>query len=164
MRGRYQVRQLEKSDFPRLAALRQELAKQVVQMIDIVLDGYRTQLDKIPAGSKRRSAVMKEFEKDRLACILPLGKSTDFITKEKDDYQVSFLLAVNKGFLEEAGSLAEKYLEFVALIQICTRTNDQLRLERYMDQFAGQNFADFVFDWHVREGKQVQTIFMLILN
>jgi hypothetical protein len=45
---------------------------------------------------------------------------------------------VNHGFLEEAASLAEKYLEFNALVRICEVTNDSARLEKYMDQFADQ--------------------------
>ena len=40
--------------------------------------------------------------------------------------------------MEEAASLAEKYLEFNALVKICEATNDSARLEKYMDQFADQ--------------------------
>jgi nuclear pore complex protein Nup133 len=45
---------------------------------------------------------------------------------------------VSHGYLEEAASLAEKYLEFNALVRICEATNDSARLEKYMDQFADQ--------------------------
>jgi hypothetical protein len=45
---------------------------------------------------------------------------------------------VSHGYLEEAASLAEKYLEFNALVKICEATNDSARLEKYMDQFADQ--------------------------
>jgi len=40
------------------------------------------------------------------------------------------------------------------LIRVCEITNDNDRLERYMDLFAEQDFANFVFDWHLRQGKQ----------
>ena len=59
---------------------------------------------------------------------------------------------------EEAASLAEKYLEFNALVKICELTEDQEKLEHYMDFFAEQNFSNFVFDWHVREGKQARLL------
>ena len=49
-----------------------------------------------------------------------------------------FCFLVNHGFLEEAASLAEKYLEFNALVRICEKSNDNVRLEKYMDQFADQ--------------------------
>ena len=45
---------------------------------------------------------------------------------------------MNHGYLEEAASLSEKYLEFNALVKICEATNDSARLEKYMDQFADQ--------------------------
>lgn len=45
---------------------------------------------------------------------------------------------MSHGYLEEAASLAEKYLEFNALVKICEATNDSARLEKYMDQFADQ--------------------------
>ena len=37
---------------------------------------------------------------------------------------------------------------------ICEATGDKDRLEEYMERFKANNFASFVFDWHVREGKQ----------
>lgn len=61
---------------------------------------------------------------------------------------------MNRGFYEEAASLSEKYFEFVALVAICEATGDKDRLEEYMERFKTNNFASFVFDWHVREGKQ----------
>ena len=82
----------------------------------------------------RKDAVFKAYEKDRAAIVGAL---------------------IDAGFAEEAASLAEKYYDFVGLIKICERSDDRARLDRYMEQFAGENFADFVFDWHVRQGKQV---------
>jgi nuclear pore complex protein Nup133 len=86
---------------------------------------------------ERRKAVLKQYEKDRADLILPL---------------------VSKGCYEEATSLGEKYLEFNALVKICELTDDNDRLERYMDIFSEHNFSNFVFDWHVREGKQARLL------
>ena len=44
----------------------------MVEISDIVLDGYRAQLERCPAGS-RKEAVLKMYEKDRKALIAPLG-------------------------------------------------------------------------------------------
>ena len=38
---------------------------------------------------------------------------------------------------------------------MCEAAGDRQRLEKYMERFAEYNFANFVFDWHIREGKQV---------
>lgn len=111
---------------------RKDLYKQLVDLADLVLDGYNGQISTIQDAS-RKSAVLKQYEKDRTALINPL---------------------VKQGCLEQAASLAEKYLEFNALVKICELTNDNDRLEKYMDTFSDQNFANYVFDWHVREGKQ----------
>ena len=45
---------------------------------------------------------------------------------------------VNYEQYERAASLAEKYFDFDALIQICEVTNNQERLQRYITQFAEQ--------------------------
>ncbi len=65
---------------------------------------------------------------------------------------------VRERCLDEAASLAEKYFEFNALVKICEITNDNQRLERYMEVFSEHNFSNYVFDWHVREGKQARLL------
>ena len=114
-------------------SVRNVLFQQLVELSDFVLDGYKTQLETIPTQD-RKSIVQKEYEKDRTSLILPLVNSG--------------------GCVEEATKLAEKYHEFQGLIRFCEMTNDNERLERYMDVFAEQDFANFVFDWHLRQGKQ----------
>eukprot|EP00095_Tigriopus_kingsejongensis_P004237 maker-scaffold711_size108467-snap-gene-0.25 protein:Tk04237 transcript:maker-scaffold711_size108467-snap-gene-0.25-mRNA-1 annotation:"hypothetical protein LOTGIDRAFT_233315" len=110
--------------------VRLEIVNQVVDLIDMVLDGYQSQMQKTRAS--RKAVVLKQYEKDRNDLISTL---------------------VTKGYLDEATSLAEKYLEFVALIRICEMTKSRARLEEYMEKFAQYNFSSFLFDWMVREGK-----------
>ena len=74
------------------------------------------------------------------------------------DRQDLIMALVQKQCFDEAASLAEKYLEFNALVKICELTNDHGKLEQYMEMFADQNFSNFVFDWHVREGKQAKLL------
>ena len=116
------------------ARTRGALCKQMVQIADYVLDGYRDQLSSLSEGGGRKEAVFKAYEKDRAAVVNAI---------------------IDAGFAEEAASLAEKYYDFVGLIKICESSGDRERLNRYMDQFSAERFADFVFDWHVRQGKQV---------
>lgn len=112
-----------------------QLFQQMVELADLILDGYRTQLESFAAdGQQRKAAVVKQFEKDRSAIITPLLGHDEC--------------------LEEAGRLSEKYLEFNVLVRICELTGDNERLDKYMDTFADHNFAHFVFDWHLRQGKQ----------
>lgn len=47
---------------------------QMVDLADLVLDGYQTQLEKLVDGSERKKTVKKMFEKDRKDLIMPLGK------------------------------------------------------------------------------------------
>ena len=115
------------------ASVRNVFFQQLIELCDFVLGGYTSQLETI-LNQERKLAVLKEFEKDRASLILPLINSG--------------------GCLEEATKLAEKYHEFHGLIRVCEITNDNDRLERYMDLFAEQDFANFVFDWHLRQGKQ----------
>ena len=115
------------------ASVRNVFFQQLIELCDFVLGGYTSQLETI-LNQERKLAVLKEFEKDRASLILPLINSG--------------------GCLEEATKLAEKYHEFQGLIRVCEIANDNDRLERYMDLFAEQDFANFVFDWHLRQGKQ----------
>lgn len=113
-----------------------EFYQQALELADFVLEGYKSQLDSI-WNDGRQKAVLKMYEKDRQNLTMAL---------------------VNLGCYEEAASLAEKYLEFAALVKICENTEDNERLEHYMETFSDQNFSNFVFDWHVREGKQAKLL------
>ena len=114
-----------------------EFYQQCVELTDFILDGYKNQLGSLWKNIDRQKAVLKMYEKDRQEMIMAL---------------------VQKQCYEEAASLAEKYLEFNALVKICELTKDHEKLEQYMEMFADQNFSNFVFDWHVREGKQAKLL------
>lgn len=110
---------------------RMELVEQCLSMADFILDGYRTQITNLDVDGS------KSYEKDRSSLVTAL---------------------IDIGCLEEAASLAEKYLEFNGLVKICELNGDNERLERYMEIFAEHNFANFVFDWHLKEGKQAKLL------
>ena len=56
------------------ASVRSVLFKQLIDLSDFILDGYKTQLETIP-NQDRKMAFQKEFEKDRASMILPLVNS-----------------------------------------------------------------------------------------
>lgn len=137
------------------AATRAALAAQLADLADLALDGYRAQLGRMAEQvrarqqvggtsssaarevAERRKAVLAQFERDRKDMIMTL---------------------VDRGFYESAASLGEKYLEFVGLVALCEATADRGRLDGYMREFAGQGFAETVFAWHVKEGKQAKLL------
>lgn len=57
------------------------------------------------------------------------------------------MLTVKEEQYENAAMLAEKYCDFVSLVQICELTNNKNRLDSYIDKFASQDFAGFLFSW-----------------
>ena len=66
-----------------------QLFQQLVELADLILDGYRTQLESFPegGGQPRKAAVAKQFEKDRSSIISPLREYFTLLLKPR------FLLA-----------------------------------------------------------------------
>lgn len=59
---------------------------------------------------------------------------------------------------ERAAILAEKYLDFESLVVICETTNNQNRLDEYMDRFSAEGFSEYVYTWYLQENKQGKLI------
>ncbi|XP_072437718.1 nuclear pore complex protein Nup133 isoform X3 [Chiloscyllium punctatum] len=115
--------------------LRNALLEQLVVLIDFYLDGYVCQLKSVdrPSQQERYNKLDLEYTQKRshlLTQLLSLGQ-----------YQLT-------------ASLAEKYCDFDILIQLCEQTDNQTRLQRYLNQFADQNFSDFLFRWYMEKGKR----------
>ncbi|CAC5366026.1 NUP133 [Mytilus coruscus] len=116
------------------AEIRDVLFEQLVHLTDIVLDGYRCQLESLrQCNSAHHDQFQKRYEQDRHNMIAPL---------------------LEYGKHEMAASLAEKYLDFEILIQLCDDTNNSDRIERYLVQFADKGFADFLYAWYLKKGKR----------
>ncbi|XP_006757730.2 PREDICTED: nuclear pore complex protein Nup133 [Myotis davidii] len=115
--------------------LRNILIEQVVALIDCFLDGYTCQLKSLD-----RSRDQERFN----------NLETEYVQKRSD--LLSPLLTL--GQHSWAASLAEKYCDFDILVQMCEQTDNQTRLQRYMTQFADQNFSDFLFRWYLEKGKR----------
>nr|KAF6279960.1 nucleoporin 133 [Myotis myotis] len=115
--------------------LRNILTEQLVALIDCFLDGYTCQLKSLD-----RSRDQERFN----------NLETEYVQKRSD--LLSPLLTL--GQHAWAASLAEKYCDFDILVQMCEQTDNQTRLQRYMTQFADQNFSDFLFRWYLEKGKR----------
>lgn len=53
-----------------------------------------------------------------------------------------------------AAKLAEKYLDFQTLVVICDRTENQIRLDEYIDRFKDHDFSQFAIQWHLQQNKR----------
>ncbi|NWH76500.1 NU133 protein, partial [Piaya cayana] len=115
--------------------LRSIVAEQLVAMLDCFLDGYVAQLKSLdhPAHQERYSNLEVEYVRKRSELLSPL---------------------LSLGQYQLAAALAEKYCDFDILVQMCEQTDNQARLQRYMNQFADQNFSDFLFRWYLEKGKR----------
>ncbi|XP_068403752.1 nuclear pore complex protein Nup133 isoform X2 [Eschrichtius robustus] len=115
--------------------LRNILTEQLVALIDCFLDGYVSQLKSVDRSSdqERYNNLEMEYLQKRSDLLCPL---------------------LTLGQYPWAASLAEKYCDFDILVQMCEQTDNQTRLQRYMTQFADQNFSDFLFRWYLEKGKR----------
>ncbi|XP_075718631.1 nuclear pore complex protein Nup133 [Rhinoderma darwinii] len=115
--------------------LRSDLIEQLVALLNYFLDDYVTQLKSVdrPTDQERYSILETEYAQKRSEFLSPL---------------------LTLGQYQWASSLAEKFCDFDILVQICEITDNQNRLQRYMTQFADQNFSDFLFRWYLEKGKR----------
>ncbi|XP_015276923.1 PREDICTED: nuclear pore complex protein Nup133 [Gekko japonicus] len=122
--------------YPQVSSnLRCTVIEQLVALLDWFLDGYVSQLQSVgsPEYQERYSSLEMEYIQKRSELLLPL---------------------LSLGQHQLAALLAEKYCDFDILIQICELTDNQNRLQRYITQFADQNFSDFLFRWYLEKGKR----------
>ncbi|KAJ7411743.1 nuclear pore complex protein Nup133 [Willisornis vidua] len=115
--------------------LRSIVAEQLVALLDYFLDGYVSQLKSVDrlADQERYSNLEMEYVQKRSELLSPF---------------------LSLGQYQMAAALAEKYCDFDILVQMCEQTDNQARLQRYMTQFADQNFSDFLFRWYLEKGKR----------
>ncbi|KAL6440868.1 hypothetical protein ACFW04_003354 [Cataglyphis niger] len=116
--------------------VKNELYEQLVSLIDLILDGRKCHLESI-RGTEKFEVLLKQYETERANLIQPLIKEEQY---------------------DNAAMLAEKYCDFPSLVQICELTNNKNRLDGYVEKFAAQDFAGFLFSWYVKDGRQGQLI------
>ena len=109
------------------------LYQKIMDLSDIILDGYVCQLKSIDKSSERFRVINKCYETDRSTCLKPLLTAKQY---------------------ERAASLAEKYEDFDTLIRICEELDSRTRLNRYIEEFKSQGFSEYLFKWYMKEGKR----------
>lgn len=65
---------------------------------------------------------------------------------------------MNEKEWEKAALLAEKYLDFETLVIICEVTDNQSRLDEYMDRFSNDGFSEYVYNWFLKQNRQGKLI------
>ncbi|KAJ8938499.1 hypothetical protein NQ318_005163 [Aromia moschata] len=113
--------------------LRNSLLDHFVGLTDLILDGRKAHLESIKNTNRERISY-KQYCSDRHKLIEPLLQHSEW-----------------EGAVDQ---LAEKYLDFETLVVICEVTDNEQRLEEYMDRFHGDGFSQYVFNWYLKENKQ----------
>lgn len=107
--------------------------QQMTELIDFVLDGRRNYLASIRSNHEKLNVLQHQYESQRFDLIYPLV--------EDEQYEL-------------AAKLAEKYFDFQALVIICDRTENQQRLDEYIERYKELNFSQFAISWHMKQNKQ----------
>lgn len=107
--------------------------QQMTELIDFVLDGRRSYLASVRNNPDKFNVLQHQYESQRFDLIYPLVEDEQF---------------------ELAAKLAEKYFDFQTLVIICDRTENQQRLDEYIERFKVQNFSQFAISWHMKQNKQ----------
>lgn len=118
-------------------ATKASLYDQYVSLVDVILDARKCYVESVRSLNSKQAQhvemLLKQYQQERQKLIQPLVDDKEW---------------------ERAALLAEKYLDFTCLVVICENTNNQQRLDDYLDRFKNEDFAQHVFNWYLREGKQ----------
>lgn len=93
----------------------------MTELVDFILDGRRSYLESVK-DQEKLNVLQHQYESQRSGLIFPLIEDEQF---------------------ELAAKLAEKYLDFQTLVIICDRTNNQARLDEYIERFKA--YVSFQF-------------------
>lgn len=138
--------------------LRQRHYRQLVDLVDFVLDGRKAYLESIKDTDKY-GVMLQQYESQRSDLIYPFGKyhgraREKAMSKPERLSLDRFVVSVHDGQYELAIKLAEKYLDFQILVQICDQTSNQERLDEYIDKYKEMEFSQFAINWHLRQNKR----------
>lgn len=114
------------------------LYDQYVNIIDLLLDARKCNIESA-RNSSEFSTLLRQYQTERSRFIQPLIDDLEW---------------------ERAALLAEKYLDYSTLIVICEKTNNQQRLDDYLERFKTDDFARHVFNWYMQENKQARLLQM----
>nr|XP_027199205.1 nuclear pore complex protein Nup133-like [Dermatophagoides pteronyssinus] len=109
------------------------VGQKLADLADIILDSFVCQLRYLNPANEKFATLRRAFEMTRYKCLEPLLR-----IKQHD----------------RAAELAEKYEDFDILIKLCEALDNQEQLKHYSQRFAEKGFAEYLFEWYLKEGKQ----------
>ncbi len=109
------------------AALRSSLWGQASQLADLLLDSLKLHLDSVEENPVVHSQIRQEVQTER-------GAILELFLRGKE--------------YERAAVLAEKYVDFSALLTICDETMNEDKLNIYIDKLGDAGFTDFACKWY----------------
>ena len=109
------------------AALRSGLWSQASNLADILLDSLKMHMDSIENPTVF-DQVRQEVQSERSAILELFLKGREF---------------------ERASVLAERYVDFGALLTVCDETMNEDKLNIYIDKLGDSGFTEFACKWYV---------------
>ena len=107
------------------AGIRSGLWSQASNLADLLLDSLKMHLDSLENPSAY-AQVRQDIQSERSAILDLFLKAREF---------------------DRAAVLAEKYVDFPALLAICDETMNENKLNEYIDKLGDAGFTDFACKW-----------------
>ena len=109
------------------AALRSGLWSQASNLADILLDSLKMHMDSLE-NSTAYGQVRQEVQLERSAILELFLKGREF---------------------DRASVLAERYIDFGALLTVCDETKNEDKLNVYIDKLGDSGFTEYACKWYV---------------
>lgn len=110
------------------AGLRSNLWSQAANLTDILLDALKMYLESCDEHSPSFAQVKQEVQSERSAILELFLRGREF---------------------ERVALLAEKYVDFGALLTVCDETMNENKLNVYIDKLGESGFTEFACKWYV---------------
>ena len=115
------------------AATRTGLWTQAAQLADLLLDSLKLHLDSVEENPALFAQTRQEMAAERGAILELFLRGREY---------------------ERAASLAEKYVDFGALVKVCDETMNEERLNLYIDKLGDSGFTEFACKWYMQRNQR----------
>ena len=119
------------------AGLRSNLWSQAANLTDILLDALKMHLDSCEDNPSVFAQARQEVQSER-------GSILELFLKNRE--------------FERAALLAEKYIDFGALLTVCDETMNEDKLNVYIDKLGESGFTEFACKWYFASFVSIVTI------
>lgn len=115
------------------AGLRSNLWSQAANLADILLDALKLYLDSCEENGSVFAQARQEVQSERSAILDLFLKGREF---------------------DRAALLAEKYVDFAALLTVCDETMNEDKLNVYIDKLGDSGFTEFACKWYMQRNQR----------